>query len=426
MKNISHLSWKLQKKRKKKHYIIGDFNVDLLKIDDDSNSSTFFDTITSNLFVPHIIHPTRVTATTKTLIDNIFSNSTNFQEGISGNLTLTLSDHLAQFLIIPDECKHTKILQNAYTYDSRNFDLEKFMEDVETVEWTLKMFIERTGDPNMALENLHEKLDLLIKAHLPKRKMTQKEMRMVQKPWITNEIIKKINKRNKTHGKFLKEQDPEKKKELHEQFKNLRKDVTFMLRDSFKEHYKNFFEENSNNLRKTWRGIKSIIQISTSNKSDNISLMIENKLINDPTEVANEFNNYFSNVAKKLQTKIISQGQDFRKYLKHGSNKTFYISPTEKNEIIDMINLLDIKKSSGPNSIPPKILLLIKTQLAEPLADIFNLSVEKGIYIDRLKISRVVSIYKEKGDKLMCQNYRPISLLSNINKIYEKLMHKRL
>ena len=88
-------------KEDKQKYLIGDFNVNLLKIDEDSKTSNYFDTITSNLFVPHIIHPTRITSKSKTLIDNIFSNRTNYKEGISGN-TVSLFDLLTQFLIIPD------------------------------------------------------------------------------------------------------------------------------------------------------------------------------------------------------------------------------------------------------------------------------------------------------------------------------------
>ena len=68
--------------------------IDLLKNDIDANTSTFLDLLTSNLFVPHIIHPTRITPNTKTLIDNIFSNSPHFYEGISGNITLSISDHI--------------------------------------------------------------------------------------------------------------------------------------------------------------------------------------------------------------------------------------------------------------------------------------------------------------------------------------------
>ena len=63
-------------------------------------------------FLPYILHPTRVTESTATVIDNIFSNATNFQEAISGNLTLPISDHLAQFLIIPEENEKTFLKQS--------------------------------------------------------------------------------------------------------------------------------------------------------------------------------------------------------------------------------------------------------------------------------------------------------------------------
>ena len=90
----------------KKVFPIGDFNVDLMKIDINVDTSNFFDVITSNLLVPHIIHPTRITPTTKTLTDNIYSNSVLFPDGISGNLTISISDHLAQFLIIPENYEY--------------------------------------------------------------------------------------------------------------------------------------------------------------------------------------------------------------------------------------------------------------------------------------------------------------------------------
>ena len=80
----------------------------------------------------------------------------------------------------------------------------------------------------------------------------------------------------------------------------------------------------------------------------------------------------------------------------------------------------------GPLSIPFDILHLIKLIIAKPLSEIVNLSFSKGVYIDDLKLSKTIPIFKEKGNNLECKNYRPISLLSNINKIIEKLLHKRL
>ena len=90
------------------------------------------------------------------------------------------------------------------------------------------------------------------------------------------------------------------------------------------------------------------------------------------------------------------------------------------------INDLNTSKGTGPHSIPTNIFHLIKFAVAEPLVNIINLSFQTGTYIDDLKISKVIPIFKEKGSELEHTNYRPISLLSNINKIIEKLMHERV
>ena len=84
-----------------------------------------------------------------------------------------------------------------------------------------------------------------------------------------------------------------------------------------------------------------------------------------------------------------------------------------------------MNKSSGPNSIPYKILNLLKKDISKQLADLFNLSLSSGVFPSLLKIVKVVPVYK-KDSKLDCHNYRPFSPLSNIEKKLEKLMYKRV
>ena len=82
-------------------------------------------------------------------------------------------------------------------------------------------------------------------------------------------------------------------------------------------------------------------------------------------------------------------------------------------------------KASGPNSIPTNNLKLLKKEFSKPLSDMINMSFNQGVFPNILKIANVIPIHK-KGDKLNCNNYRPISLLSNISKIFEKSMHTHL
>ena len=86
---------------------------------------------------------------------------------------------------------------------------------------------------------------------------------------------------------------------------------------------------------------------------------------------------------------------------------------------------LNSNKTSGLNSIPYRILFLLKNEISEQLADLLNFSFMTGVFPSVLKTTKVVCVFK-KDSKLNYSNHRPISLLSNIEKIPEKLIYKRL
>ena len=88
-------------KENKSVLLIRDFNVDLLKYDEHAPTNEFLDSLSSHMFLPHIVQPTRISNTSKTLIDNIFPNI-DTPSSISGNLTASILDHLPRFLILPD------------------------------------------------------------------------------------------------------------------------------------------------------------------------------------------------------------------------------------------------------------------------------------------------------------------------------------
>ena len=99
--------------------------------------------------------------------------------------------------------------------------------------------------------------------------------------------------------------------------------------------------------------------------------------------------------------------------------------PTDNVVIESLVILFDPTKITGPNSVPNQVIQIVSTAISNPNANICNKSFATGIYPDILKISKVVPIHK-KVSKLKVSNYRPISLLSDINRILEKLMFNRL
>ena len=426
---LSPMLLKLSKENKTT-FFMGDFNIDLMKINSDSSTSNSFDCMTSYLFVPHIIYPSRIAKditrkTSKTLIDNIFSNSLNYSQGISGNITISISDHLAQFLILPLECKIQPTKKIIYKRDIKKLDRENFILDLLDVNWKEITRLEE-NDPNLSFYEFETKLNSIIDKHIPLKKLSKKELNQQHKPWITAGIRNSIKRRDKLYKKFIKAKNEDSRNFYHITYKELRNQIVNVCRQSKNNYYQHYFMENANNLKKTWKGIKSIISINSSVKVEPSSLVIEDKLITDHKQIAEEFNKYFSTIAKKLRKNINNVNQDFREYLHNNNENSFFIRATDEHEILRLITELDCKKAIGPHSIPTEIFKYIKPIIVESLTDIINLSFKTGIYIDNLKISKAIPIYKQKGDNLVCSNYRPISLLSNINKIVEKLMHDRL
>ena len=117
--------------------------------------------------------------------------------------------------------------------------------------------------------------------------------------------------------------------------------------------------------------------------------------------------------------------QTFDSYLNKQSKKSFFLSPISPEDVEVLISTLRVHTAIGPESIPTIILKQFKKLLLKPLTNLINLSFSTGLFPKILKQAKIIPIFK-KGDGQDCNNYRPISLLSNISKIIEKLVHMQL
>ena len=176
--------------------------------------------------------------------------------------------------------------------------------------------------------------------------------------------------------------------------------------------------------KKTWEGIRKIVNIKkVSTKTSQLN--IGGKIIDDDKELANNFNNFFVNVGPSTENTIPKVPNILpSKFLKNRNQMNFVIAHISNEEILDIIKSLE-NKSTGPSSIPLKLLSIIPDLIIIPLAYIINMSLQTGEYPDLLKLVKVIPIHKG-GSTQDVNNYRPISLLSIFDKIIEKLMHKRL
>ena len=409
---------------KKVTYLMGDFNMDLLKTETDEKIGNYYDIWTSHLFVPHITLPTRITTRSKTLIDNIFSNDSDFANGVSGNFTFSISDHLPQFLIMPDNLKHPPKKHNVYRR-SKDYNKEELVADFLNINWN-EIIAPQKMDSDYSFNRLILTVDSILDKHMPWKKMNKKDFKLESKPWITRGILRSIKQRDTLLKKYIACPEGDRKNELHRRYKILRNRIVALIRLSKKNHYQTYFTQNSADLKKTWKGIKSVINIKSASESLPSSMLINDTSESDPTKIAEGFNSFFSSIAEKLQGNIYSVNTDYKKYLSNRVDTNFVMHSADTEEILRIILSLNNSKSSGPNSIPTDVLKLLGPNICYPLKEIINISFATGNYPDKLKIAEIVAVFKNKGDPRQVNNYRPISLLSNINKIFEKLVYSRL
>ena len=87
---------------------------------------------------------------------------------------------------------------------------------------------------------------------------------------------------------------------------------------------------------------------------------------------------------------------------------------------------LDLSKASGPDCIPVVVLKNCEPELSYILAELFNKCLKGSCFPDSWKVSSVVPVFKDVGERSTAKNYRPVSLLSVVSKVFEKLVTDRI
>ena len=183
-----------------------------------------------------------------------------------------------------------------------------------------------------------------------------------------------------------------------------------------------------NNIKKTWQVIKEAIG-KEKYKQQNLpkKILVEKISITETESIAESFNKYFSQIGPKLAKDIGTPTKSFNEYIKkHDTTRPQKVKKViSVNELKDAFFSLKINKSTGYNDISVNVVKKCFGVLHEPLLHIFNLSLQTGIFADKLKIARVTPLFKGREN---CElgNYRPRSVLPCFSQILEKIMYNRL
>ena len=244
---------------------------------------------------------------------------------------------------------------------------------------------------------------------------------------MTNEIMAKIKLKDDLYIQSRKAKNETAKSFLKAALKKLEKEIVKAIENAKSTYFTHQFNEYKNDIKKTWETIKTAINKRRHKSKYPEFFTVGTENIFDKTDISNEFNRYFTSIGPELANSLDSHGKpSFSSYLGPKVRTRFTFRTTSTEEITKLINNLPNKHSAGVDGISSVLLKNINSIIAPALSIAINQSLHSGIFPSHLKIAKVIPLYKNKGSVNDFGNYRPISLLNVISKIYERAVYNQL
>lgn len=403
-----------------KNLILGDINLNIL--DDESANNETRDLYLNNLlslgYNSAINLPTRVSDNCSSCLDHIF---VNFRANTSGFvLDSAITDHYPTVLSIAQG--HTpraaSVNNNSNTRRvTKKIDYQKLLHEISQLNWGPLL---TSRDPDVVANLLLESITRVELSCTTFRNETSKTKLL--KPWLTLNLLRCIRKRDRL-AKASKDQP--RNNQLLNHYKSYRNKLCELLRLSKTNYFKNKINQNGAiDLKKTWNVVREIANDSCK-ASSKMNLVLPNgELTKTSFESANCFNSYSVRVGNDLAAQIDPIADSYVPSEKI-NNHVFILTPVTDDEVSKLICSLKSNSSCGPDGISAKTLKIAKDFITQPVTHLVNCSFKSGKFPNALKTAHVIPIHKG-GDKSLPENYRPISLTSQIAKILEKALKLRL
>ena len=174
-----------------------------------------------------------------------------------------------------------------------------------------------------------------------------------------------------------------------------------------------------------WRVINEVLG-NNPNKSISTKFNINDKCITDQQEIANHFNSFFASIGTKISQRIKNHDQTHhRQYLINRPVTTFHFHEITTEDVKCIISKLSNKKSTGYDEISTETIKILSAVISPTLSLIINKCILNGTVPDGMKVSKIKPLFK-KGDVTLLNNYRPITLLLCVSKMFERVLFNQL
>lgn len=398
--------------------VFGDMNIDLLKQND---SKQYIGMLTTKGFISCLNTPTRICPPSVSCIDHVFIRHRLCKNPISISNCKAISTDLSDHKAISFRINSIKSIkeQNKNRPETKTVNWSLVNENLSKEQWSS---IISSPDVNSAFELFVEKLQNTVqRSTITRRRIGNLTQRM---PWASLELMKISKEKNKMY-KLLKEYPSS--TFFRDRYKILSREVKLKTANDKKHYYGTLLEKCGSDPKKYWAIIQ---QASGRVKEPMKKIRLDGTMLevkNNEEEIAGAFNKYFIGVTKAIASSFPSTASNNHPLIYAGKTSTnsFYCAEITPTDVAEAIRYASNKKSTGSDGLSIQLFKSCSENLVQPLAHLFNKSLESGIFPTNLKQAIVVPVPKG-GVNAELNNYRPIALLSIISKIFEIIVKKQI
>lgn len=380
-------------------FLAGDFNIEMVQ--ENQMRSEFVAILnTFNLYLC-VLENTRITATSKSCIDNILTNSDLIEASVIENWA---SDHMAQRVLfeIPNEVIDMDTqYKRFFTENAKNKFLcelgrqnwaDVYQSDSNNIDQQWSSFM-NTFTP---IFNQNFPLKLIQTKKQTKIKLTNPELSACKHKLDILLSLSRLSDKYKT------------------EYRQTKKEYDNILKLSHINKYENKIRNSDNKMKCMWSITKEI----TGKAKGKSGIQIEGRA----DCIASSYNNFIHSIVPNMQKhlKKIPFSHSITK-----NCQSMFLNPVTPDEICELASQVKNKLSSGLDEIPSSIVKCSALILKDILSHLINSSFVNGKFPTELKTALIKPLYK-KGDPQSFDSYRPISLLPSFSKLFELAMAKRI
>lgn len=412
---INSLNNHLESLKNKSNIILtGDININILPHPEEESNDRYNRLKYQNMLAIHGLiagHclPTRINNCLDHFMLKIQNNNINCTIAV---LNVTSTDHKMIFLCLD---KLSKVNRTQKENKITNYD-----DAIKSLQNRNLQELLRQTNPNDIANTLISEITNALNEHTKIVKVPKNKA--IIKPWITSGILRCINNRNKLQKQLNCDPSNYILKTTYKRYRNYCNNLIKKLK---RQYESDLLASSTKNNKALWKNIKKITNINNI-KSTNTNLL---NLKSSNIESVNYINKYFCNIGKKLAEDIDHEKSqtNTQKDTEQSKSKmnSFVLLDTDFDEVSSVLMNLNTNSAPGIDGIPTRFLKLAKNVITPIICHLVNQCFSTGIFPNILKKSVITPVYKG-GDRDDLNNYRPISVLTCISKILEKLLNLRL